>query len=864
MSRHVAGSLGAGVSEMTAPASRFPVPSDEAERLAALEGRGLLDTDPERGFDDLVELARDLCGCPMAAISLVDRDRQWFKARRGLSRVETPREESFCTYSILEHDVTEVPDALDDPRFVHSSLVTGDPHLRFYAGAPLRTRDGHALGTLCVLDTEPHALTDDQRRHLEALAEQVMDQIDLRQALRALEASEKRFRRLVEQNTNVSALLDEHGEVLYVSDRVDMLIGRPAEDLLGVNAFHYIHTDDLATSIDLLESAILDPGDPKRGRIRARDEEGRWRQLDVVATSYLDDPDLQGVVVNVDDVTDIVTMTRALEESDRTFSALVGNSSDIMVVLDTDRRIRFASTAVHRLLGHPVEDVIGRRTDDFVDPAHHARVGAVLTRENLGDPDAVELRLRHADGSFRWFESRGVDLTGDEAIGGILVNLRDIEDRKHYEEQLARRTLTDDLTGLPNRTLLDNRVDHALARARDERSVCALLFIDLDRFKLVNESAGHEVGDNVLREVAGRIRDNVDAADTVARFGGDEFAVLCEDVRGIDDAVAIAARLHDQLDQPVAVGEHQLTVSASIGIALSDGREHAATLLQASDTALHVAKERGRGRTEVFEESLRAQVVDKLDLLVTLQAALEKCALDVAYQPLIRLADRRVVGAEALVRWQHPERGSISPGAFISLAEEAGLIGHLGDQVLEQAATQAARWSGERPGCFVTVNVSSHQLADPGFAESVLATLHGTETEPGVVVLEITESADLGRTGPSRTNLHRLEEAGVRVAVDDFGTGYSSLATLQDVGADLLKIDGSFVEGLADRTHGRALVGAIVGLGRALGMTVVAEHVETEEQAAAVTELGCDLAQGFLFGAPGPPEAFLAALGDDW
>lgn len=822
----------------------------------------MVDPEPERGFNRLVELAAHVCDTSIACVSLVEERSQWFKAAYGLDPVATPRWESFCAYTILGSDVLEVPDALADDRFASIASVTGPLAIRFYAAAPLLTSSGHAIGTLAVMDRKPRSLSDVQRRLLTILADQTMDQIELRQTAKQAQYSDTRLRRLLEQTSDVAAVMDGAGEVLFVSTGVQRLIGHSADELLGVRALDFAHPDDVEIGQQLLDAAVNEPGVPKVGQIRARHSDGSALHLEVVATSYLDTPDIAGVVVNISDVTDSVVMAGALEESERTFSALVQYSSDIIVVLD-EGRIRFVSPAATRLLGYPVEDALGMKVLDLVHPAHRERVHAVLSRvPRNAEPEPVELRLRHADGSYFWFEARGSDLTDDPAIGGTLVNLREIGDRKHYEEQLERLAVEDELTGLANGAVLENRVEHALDRC-SEPAACALLYVDMDRFTLVNESAGHEIGDRVLQQIAARLEDTAESADTVARVGADEFAILCGAVEGIDEAVAMSARIHDDLSRPLDIAGRQLRLTTSIGIAMGTGEEQAADLVQGARTAVRVAKERGGARTEVFQERFRAQVVAQVDTLTALQQTIDRDGLSVAYQPLVDLVDlvdRRVVGAEALVRWHHPERGTIPPDAFIGLAEDAGLIGKLGLQMLRRSAEQAAAWEEQSPGHFVTVNVSSRQLSDPSFGDAVMTELRRAGTTVGAVVLELTESSLFASDDVSRSNLGQLDQAGVRMAIDDFGTGYNSLANLRRVGAEMLKIDGSFISDLAESPHDRAVVAAIIELGHALDLIVVAEHVEHEHQAILLSALGCDLGQGHLFGRPGPPDEISSRL----
>jgi diguanylate cyclase (GGDEF)-like protein len=444
-----------------------------------------------------------------------------------------------------------------------------------------------------------------------------------------------------------------------------------------------------------------------------------------------------------------------------------------------------------------------------------------------------------------------------------VVNLRDVSERKRYETQLVRQALHDPLTDLPNRALLEDRLTHALVGARRERKLCGLLFLDIDQFKLVNDTAGHAAGDLLIAEMAARVSRAVRPADTVARFGGDEFAVLCEDLNDVDDALAVSARIHSQLAEPFQVGDRHLGVSVSIGVAMAEADESASALVQAADTAMYAAKERGGGCTEVFAEALRSGVVSRLDLLASLQQAVGAGELHVEYQPICSLVGggTDIVGVEALARWRHPEHGDVTPDVFIPLAEETGLIGAIGMQVMEHAVARAQEWGLRRPGFFVSVNVSSRQISAVGFGEAVGDVITRLGADAASLMVELTEGTLIRADDTNAYNLKELDRLGIRLAIDDFGTGYSSLAYLKTLEADVLKIDGSFTRGVADDERDRSIVEAICSLGHGFGLTVVAEHVETEDQLEMLRSLGCDLAQGYLLTEPVAPEQITQLLG---
>ncbi len=442
----------------------------------------------------------------------------------------------------------------------------------------------------------------------------------------------------------------------------------------------------------------------------------------------------------------------------------------------------------------------------------------------------------------------------------------EIGERRKAEQQLAHQTIHDVLTGLPNRTLLRDRVEHALERSKRDASTVGILFVDLDDFKAINESLGSPVGDRLLVQVAGRLGETLRSSDTKARFGGqtlscwggDEFVVLCENLNSEQNAIRVAERIAAALAPPFLLESSELRITASIGIAVtSAGQSTRDELIHDADTAMHRAKERGRDRYEFFDADLRARVVGRLNLERELGQAIGCDDLRLVYQPIVSLADGGVVGVEALVRWQHPERGLLAPAEFIPLAEESQLIVDLGTWVLEEACRQSARWQQpdpDRPSLRVSVNLSARQLTD-ALPEIVGNALRRTGVHPTRLWLELTETL-LMETAQSATDiLAALRALGVRIALDDFGTGYSSLNYLQRFPLDILKLDRSFISRLGSEPSAFMIVAATIDLGRALGMSVVAEGVETPEQLQCLRDLDCHFAQGFHFARPQRPEA---------
>ena len=436
-------------------------------------------------------------------------------------------------------------------------------------------------------------------------------------------------------------------------------------------------------------------------------------------------------------------------------------------------------------------------------------------------------------------------------------------ERKRSEGELAHRALHDPLTGLPNRALFIDRLGVALDRARRTEAAVAVLFLDVDNFKQVNDSLGHAAGDRLLIVLADRLKEMLRPMDTVARFGGDEFTFLFEELAGEREAVLIAERIGQTVRRPITLDEREVEVTVSIGIALvGEPSVLPDSVIRDADAAMYRAKELGRARFELYDEASRRRAMERLELEGALRHALERSELRVHYQPRVSLnGETGLVGFEALVRWQHPQRGLIAPGEFIEIAEETGMIVAIGEYVLEQALSDVARWRQSRPGMTISVNLSRRQLEDAGLASRLASTIRASGADPGVLCLEITESTVQHDPELAGRMLGALKTIGVSLAIDDFGTGYSSLARLRQLPVDTLKLDRSFVRALGSEPEAAAVLGAVVELGHALGLSVVAEGVETDLQLAQLRELGCDGAQGFLFSGPVPEEEVHALLG---
>ncbi len=473
----------------------------------------------------------------------------------------------------------------------------------------------------------------------------------------------------------------------------------------------------------------------------------------------------------------------------------------------------------------------------------------------------MEYRFRCKDGSWRHLEGIGNNLLDDPSVKGIVVNSRDVTERKAFERRLEHQAFHDPLTGLPNRALFEQRLERALRVEGEPLAKVAVLFVDLDDFKVVNDSLGHRAGDRLLALAARRIRGCLRPQDTVARFGGDEFGVLLQGVGDGEGAGRIAERMVEELQRaPFDLDGLEVFVTPSVGIALgAPGADRHDDLLRRADVAMYEAKKGGGARHALYAPGMDLPALDRLNLRSDLRRALERGEFVVHYQPVVLLASGRIVGMEALVRWEHPERGVVSPGDFVPLAEETGLVVPIGRQVLREACRQMREWQELYPFVpppTVGVNLSARQLRHPGLMEDLEEILEETGLGPSHLTLEITESALVDDAVLREGALERLRGLGVRLAIDDFGTGYSSLSYLRRLPAGMLKIDGSFVEDIeGGGTKDEVLLSGVLGIAHGLGMVVVAEGVESPGQAERLKGLGCDLAQGRYFSRPLPSEA---------
>jgi diguanylate cyclase (GGDEF)-like protein/PAS domain S-box-containing protein len=534
------------------------------------------------------------------------------------------------------------------------------------------------------------------------------------------------------------------------------------------------------------------------------------------------------------------------------YASLIRNASDVIMITDADGQIRFASAAAERTFGSHPDDVVGRNLLDFWSDGDRERLAGFLgevaaTRGRVVGPIEVAVGSGERRSTL---ESVGSNLVDDPAIAGLALNFRDVSERKALEEQLRKLAFHDPLTLLANRSLFWNRVEHALALARRSQLHVAVMFLDLDNFKNVNDSLGHDAGDRLLQAAAQRLVKSTRPSDTVARLGGDEFAILLEGIASEHEVERIAAAITTAFNKPLLLDGREVDNAASIGVACSQPDDDTEQLLRNADIAMYNAKVAGKARFAMFRPHMQEQLHDRLRLEQDIDLALARKEFFVEFQPVVDLTRRELLGVEALVRWNHPQRGLVMPGAFIAIAEESSRVVELGRQVLVDACCQVRAWSDSMAageGLRVAVNVSGRHLQQGNLVADVRQALEVSGLDPGNLVIELTESTIMHDTEANLERFRELKALGVRLAIDDFGMGYSSLSYLHRFPIDILKIDRAFVSRLTEQDGGPELARAVVMLGATLGLETVAEGIENEDQVATLLDLGCVAGQGFLF-----------------
>jgi len=839
-----------------------PPARDEATRVERLGRYLIVGTNPERTFDEIASLAASLVGTSFAFIAVAGGEGHWFKARIGFGVEGIPRLKAFCDRTLGGEGVLCIPDARKDHRFSDYPFVAGELNVRFFAGVPLVDSDGFKLGTLAVLDTRPRPpLTIQHGAILQSLARITVDRLELRRmttvlaeskvkeqtAFKAAEAAHERLREAIDHLPEGIVFMDAEDRYILWNQKYAELfpeiapILRPGityEEVLRASFASTRNPEDLedAEADEWIAKRIAEHR-AKKGSSEHKFRDGRHLRYDQRETS-----DGGAICIRID-----ITEVKRREES---FRLMFDSNPLPMLVLDLDT---FAFLAVNDSAvahyGFSKQQFLEMTALDIRPPEYREEAAAIIRASqghSSGDRDIVHWK---ADGTtfIAAAFSRPLDYRGRKAALAVVI---DTTERKRHEQHIHHLAHHDSLTGLPNRMQFHDHLDRALERTAASGVGFALLLLDLDHFKTVNDTLGHPVGDGLIVAAAERLKKCVRRNDIVARLGGDEFAIIQESASDSYNTDLLAHRLVAALTETFEVNGHRINVGASVGItrAPEDGTD-SASLLKNSDLALYRAKADGRGTFRHFEPQMQLHLLTKRALELDLRSALKNQDLVLYYQPVVNIRTGVTVGFEALLRWQHRDRGLILPSEFVPLAEDTGLIMPMGAWVLEQACRDASTW---REHLNVAVNLSGDQFKHGNIIGTVQRALAVSGLEAKRLELEITETVLLEQANEPLIALKALRNLGVRIAMDDFGTGYSSLGYLQKYPFDKIKIDQSFIRGFGGAPQNAAIVRAILAIGHSLNLKVSAEGVQSEEELAILRDLGCIEGQGYYFGKPIP------------
>ncbi|QWZ07367.1 EAL domain-containing protein [Nocardioides panacis] len=695
-------------------------------------------------------------------------------------------------------------------------------------------------------------LADDEGRP-HSIASFVVDLSAQRQAESALKERELFFRALLERASDIAVVNAPDGTVLYANATV-VQFGFAPEDVLGSAGFDFVHPEDRQDVQDAFVRVQESPETPVSLVYRHRHAEGGFRWVESWISNKIDEPAIGGIVVNLRDVTARVEASLALRESEERYRAIVETAQEGIWVASPQGRTTYVNQKVADMTGCTFEELYTRGPTDLFGPDEGSALLPRLGDAEFQGTEEYELRYPHPDGRERWFRATSSPLT--DATGAYvarLTMLSDITEMKHSEAVLRGRALHDELTGLANRTLLHDRISQAVERHQgDAAATVTVMAFDVDGFALVNESFGHAAGDELLVQLAKRVQRCARPGETVARGGGDEFVVLTENVPA-DDCMELAERVMTALREPFDVQGHEVRITVSGGVATSSDDCATTELLGAAGAAMHAAKRRGAGNVEVFDPGRTGEARARFELSVDLAKALDQDVLELHYQPIVELSTGRLLGVEALARWRHPDKGSISPEVFVSVAEQCGLACQLDRWVLQRATADLARLRTldlVAEDVYVSVNISALHLTQGDLQAAVDEAVWMSGLPATCVALEVTETAVIGDPEEAAAILQGIVAKGFSVSLDDFGTGYSGLSRLQALPVARLKIDRRFVGNVTTEADDLAICASVVDLCRAMGVLAIAEGVETNEQLDLLQRLDCHAAQGYLWSKP--------------
>jgi diguanylate cyclase (GGDEF)-like protein/PAS domain S-box-containing protein len=843
----------------------------------------------QSALDDLVRRALEATHASCGWISLFEGERERLQARSGVAYLELTRERSFALASRARRQPVFVEDAFAGEWRSHL-LVSGPPRARFFAVVPLVSREGMLLGALTVLDPAPRRVSPQERTALLNLGSLAAARLDAERGpapshpaqpsdrfteearrRRAAETSLEQERALaaavIENLSGAFFLVRADGRMLRWNALLTDAVGYDDATIAGMNPLDFVSERD-REGVGEAMRAVLERGGDMSIEAEIVDRDGNVRPYALNGRAV----DLGGERCMLGMARDITMRRRTEQQMVRAKERLdLALASSSLALWDWDLaqdRMYFNENWASMLGDAPREVTFpGDEVRAWIHPDERRVFNAAIGNAAKGVSESFdcEYRVRNAAEEWIWVHSRG-KVTQRDAEGRALRmtgTSTNITKRKQAEERAEYLATRDALTGLPNRVLLHDRLEQAVVNAARQGTALAFMFVDLDRFKTINDSLGHHAGDQLLKGVAARLQSCVRASDTVARLGGDEFAVLLENLReGEEGAQQVAEKMVDAMGSPMMIEGQPLSTSCSVGISLfpGDGRD-SATLMKNADVAMYHAKEKGRDNYQFFSAQMNQKAEERLAVESYLRLALKRSELTLHYQPRMRVDTGELVGVEALIRWQHPRRGLLPPEKFIDVAEDSGLIVPIGEWVLETACEQLGAWQRALlPSLRMSVNLAVRQMRDgERLFEIVSRALNEAKVDPTTLELELTESKLMQDIEEKAALLKRLGALGVHMSIDDFGTGYSSLAYLKALPVDSIKIDSSFVRDIHSDPDDEAIIRAIIAMAHSLGLSVVAEGVETQAQLATLRELGCDEYQGH-FAAP----ALTAAAFEAW
>jgi diguanylate cyclase (GGDEF)-like protein/PAS domain S-box-containing protein len=818
----------------------------------------------------LVELTLQVAHC--RALELTPGGRMLVRAALGANETfahctrDGDEDDSLGMVTLLAEGPVTFSRLEEETRFKANHLR--DHHgVRAGAAVAIRTQYG-PFGVILAYCGEERTFADYELAFLRATANIAGEAIARARTEEALRKSEARLRQLIATTLDAVITVDRTLTVIEWNREAEAAFGIAARDAVGLPLSESLLPEG---GIGLFRKIIerhrpARPSRMLRRRIEAvaRRASGEEFPIEITLAPAGSGTDATFTAF-MRDISERKRGERELEQRERRFRTIVEKSWSGVVLLDGDVRFSFAGSSTQHLLGYDDDELVGRELLEFVHPADlpETRRGfeEVLARPN--HESHGELRFRHRKGHWVWLEGFCQNLLHEPAVGALVLNYRDVTQRKETEKQLEYRAYYDSLTGLPNRLLFRDRLVNSLSTAKRNRVGVAVMYLDVDHFKLVNDGLGHTQGDRLLADVAKRLHGALRASDTISRIGGDEFSILLPEVTNTEAVAGVARKILDSLSKPFHLDGHDLFVTASIGISCypSDG-DDAETLLKCADAAMYRSKELGRNQAQLFTASMNERYVRRLALEQHLHHAIERNQLELWYQPIYDRARRRIVSLEALLRWRDPVRGLVQPAEFIQLAEETGMIVPIGEWALRTACKQLQRWhEAGLHDLRVAVNLSAVQLQQKGLVDTVRSAIDESGIRPESLQLEITESAAMLSFETTMKALREIREMGVGVAIDDFGTGQSSLIYLKHFPIDTVKIDKEFLRDVTVDETAAAIVSYVINLAHTLQLKVVAEGVETEEQYTFLRHYACDLLQGYLFSKPLPADEVLAFLG---